>query len=86
MVKRGHPEPTAGTVPATTAAAAVHAVAELAHSVGLRHQLADFGIDSASFSQIAADALDDEVLANAPRQPTAADIGEMLRAATAVVA
>jgi alcohol dehydrogenase len=68
------------------AAAAVHAVASLAHSVGLRHQLADFGIDSASFSQIAADALEDEVLANAPRQPTAADIGEMLQAAKAVAA
>jgi alcohol dehydrogenase len=66
------------------AAAAVHAVAELASSVGMTHALADFGIDSTSFDQIAADALDDEVLVNAPRQPDAADIVSMLAVAQGV--
>jgi len=57
------------------AESAVHAIASLAVSVGLTRRLADFGIGRAEFDQIAAGALDDEVLANAPRQPTAADIG-----------
>jgi alcohol dehydrogenase class IV len=60
------------------AAAAVHAIASLAASVGMDHRLADFGITEGDFSLIAADALDDEVLANAPRQPAAADIVSML--------
>jgi alcohol dehydrogenase len=62
------------------AGAAVHAVAGLAASVGMKHTLADFGIGPAECEQLAADALDDEVLANAPRMPTAADIGEILAA------
>jgi alcohol dehydrogenase class IV len=44
-------------------------------------RLAGLGITSADFGQITADALDDEVLANAPRQPTAADINSILLAA-----
>jgi alcohol dehydrogenase len=60
------------------AGAAVDAVAELAAGVGMKHTLADFGIGPDDLDQIAADALDDEVLGNAPRPPTAADIGEIL--------
>lgn len=64
------------------AAAAVDAIASLAVSVGMTHRLSDFGIGAEHFAQIAADALDDEVLANAPRQPTADDIGAILAAVT----
>ncbi|HXW87227.1 MAG TPA: iron-containing alcohol dehydrogenase, partial [Streptosporangiaceae bacterium] len=60
------------------AAAAVHAVTELAESVGMRHRLADFGIDSSAFDLIAADALDDEVIVNAPLKPSADDIVAIL--------
>jgi alcohol dehydrogenase len=62
------------------ASAAISAVASLAESVGMTKTLADFGITTADFGQIARDALDDEVLANAPLQPTAADIAAMLAA------
>jgi alcohol dehydrogenase len=64
------------------AAAAVNAVAELARSVGMSHRLSDYAIDRAAFEQIAADALDDEVLANAPVKPTAEDVERMLAAAS----
>jgi alcohol dehydrogenase len=60
------------------ASAAAHAIAELASAVGMTHRLADFGIGPADFDQIAADALDDEVLANAPLQPSAEDIRGIL--------
>jgi alcohol dehydrogenase len=60
------------------AAAAIEAIAALAVSVGMTQRLADFGIGPDDFGQIAADALDDEVLANAPLQPTAADVVGML--------
>jgi alcohol dehydrogenase len=63
------------------AAAAVHAIAELGASVGMDHTLSQFGITEGDFPAIAADALDDEVLANAPRQPSAADITAMLAGA-----
>jgi alcohol dehydrogenase len=63
------------------AAAAVTAVAGLARSVGLVGALADFGIGSADFGQIAADALDDEVIANAPVQPAAPDVEAILAGA-----
>jgi alcohol dehydrogenase class IV len=63
------------------AAAAVLAVAELASSVGMGKRLADFGIGAADYEQIAADALDDEVLVNAPREPSAADVIGILTAA-----
>ena len=60
------------------AAAAIDAVAALRDRIGLTAALADFGITEADFAQIAADALDDEVLLNTPRPPTPADIGEIL--------
>jgi alcohol dehydrogenase len=60
--------------------AAIDAITALAERVGLRSRVADFGISEADFAQIAADALDDEVLANTPRQPAAADITEILAA------
>ena len=63
------------------AGAAVHAIASLAASVGMVHNLADFGIGAPDFGQIAADALDDEVLANAPRQPSDSDITDIMDAA-----
>jgi len=62
------------------AGAAVDAVAALAGRVGLTQGLAGLGITRADFGRIAADALDDEVLANTPRQPTAADIRSILLA------
>jgi alcohol dehydrogenase len=62
--------------------AAVAAIAALAVSVGMTGRLADFGIGPDDFGQIAADALDDEVLANAPLQPSAADVVAMLGAAS----
>jgi hypothetical protein len=61
------------------AAAAIDAVASLADRAGMTHRLADFGITAADFDQIAADALDDEVLANTPRMPAATDIRAILQ-------
>jgi alcohol dehydrogenase class IV len=63
------------------AAAAVHAITDLAASVGMTNRLSDFGIAESDFPVIAADALDDEVIVNAPLQPTAADISSMLAGA-----
>jgi alcohol dehydrogenase class IV len=63
------------------AAAAVHAIASLAASVGMNHTLSQFGITEGDFPVIVADALDDEVLANAPVQPTGGDISGVLAAA-----
>jgi alcohol dehydrogenase len=60
------------------AAAAIEAVAALRDRVGLTAVLADFGITEADFDQIAADALDDEVLVNTPRPPAASDVGAIL--------
>lgn len=60
------------------AAAAIDAVAALRERVGLTALIGDFGITEADFAQIAADALDDEVLLNTPRTPTRADIGALL--------
>ena len=57
------------------------AIASLADRVGMTHAMADFGISAADFDQIAADALDDEVLASTPRRPDAADIRSILQAA-----
>ena len=62
------------------ASAAISAITSLAESVGMKHRLADFGIGADQFEQIAHDALDDEVLANAPLKPTAEDIGRILAA------
>ncbi len=63
------------------AEAAIDAIAGLADRVGMTQRPADLGITAADFDQIAADALDDEVLANTPRRPTAADIRSILLAA-----
>jgi alcohol dehydrogenase len=62
------------------AAAAVAAIASLAESLGMDKRLADFGIGPGEFAQIAEDALDDEVLVNAPLKPTAEQIAGMLAA------
>jgi alcohol dehydrogenase len=62
------------------ASAAIAAIASLAATVGMTKTLGDFGIGTAEFQQIADDALDDEVLANAPVKPTAADITRILAA------
>jgi alcohol dehydrogenase len=63
---------------ASNAAAAINAVTELRERIGMTKQLGDFGITEADYAQIAADALEDEVLANTPRQPTAEDIVRLL--------
>ena len=76
----GAGDPSRGS--AWNAAAAVEAVAGLADRAGMPRRLADLGITGADFGQIAADALDDEVLANTPRQPTADDICALLQAAS----
>jgi alcohol dehydrogenase len=60
------------------AAAAIDAVAGLRERIGLTKRLADFGITEADYAQIAADTLDDEVLASTPRQPTTTDIAAIL--------
>jgi alcohol dehydrogenase len=62
------------------ASAAISAITELADSVGMKHRLADLGIGTGEFDLIAAAALDDEVIVNAPLQPSAADITRMLAA------
>jgi len=62
------------------AAAAIDAVTALRDEVGLAVRPADYGIAELDFAAIAADALDDEVLANTPRQPTAHEIGAILAA------
>jgi alcohol dehydrogenase len=63
------------------AGAAIDAIAGLAGRLGLTQRLDDLGIAGPDSDQIAADALDDEVLANTPRPPTAADIHAILHAA-----
>lgn len=60
--------------------AAVGAITALRDEVGLDRLIGDFGITEADFGQIAADALDDEVLANTPRPPTGDDIRAILLA------
>jgi alcohol dehydrogenase class IV len=52
----------------------------LADRLGMTQRLADLGINPPDFDQIAADALDDEVLASTPRPPAAADIRSILLA------
>jgi alcohol dehydrogenase class IV len=63
------------------AASAIDAVTSLRAQVGLAVSPADFGIGEEDFAAIAASALADEVLANAPRQPCAAEIEQILAAA-----
>ena len=62
------------------AEAAIGAVTELRDKVGLNGLIGEFGVTEADFGQITADALDDEVLANAPRQPAGDDIRAILMA------
>jgi alcohol dehydrogenase len=64
------------------AEAAIEAVAALAHRVGLAGGLADHGITAADFDLLAADALDDEVMANTPRFPSTEDVRAILAAAS----
>ena len=61
--------------------AAIDAVAALVDTIGMTHRLPDFGITAADFGGIAADALDDEVLANTPRWPAGDDIRAILAGA-----
>ena len=63
---------------AGNAGAAIEAIAGLAGRVGLTQTLSGLGITGGDFGQITADALDDEVLANTPRPPSAADIRSIL--------
>jgi alcohol dehydrogenase len=63
---------------AWNAAAAIDAVEALRAAIGLDVSPADYGITEADFGQIAADALADEVISNAPRQPSAAQIATIL--------
>jgi alcohol dehydrogenase len=60
--------------------AAIAAITDLAGRLSLTQRLADLEITGADFDQITADALDDEVLANTPRPPAAADIHTILLA------
>jgi alcohol dehydrogenase len=62
------------------AEAAIDAVAALRERIGLTKRIADLGIGAEHFATIAADALDDEVLADTPRLPTDADIQAILAA------
>jgi len=71
----------AGRDTAWNAAAAIDGLTTLRDEIGLAVRPADFGITEHDFEAIAADALDDEVLANAPRKPTAAEIQTILATA-----
>jgi len=64
------------------AEAAIGAITALRDQVGLHWLIGDFGITEADFGQIAADALDDEVLAGTPRPPTGDDIRAILAASS----
>jgi alcohol dehydrogenase len=63
---------------ARNAAAAIDVVAALRDRIGLTATIADFGITEADFAQIAADALNDDVLLTTPRPLTPADIEALL--------
>jgi len=71
----------AGRDAAWNSAAAIDALTSLRDEIGLAVRPADFGIAEQDFDAIAADALDDEVLANAPRKPTPAEIQTILATA-----
>jgi alcohol dehydrogenase len=60
------------------ASAAIDAIETLAGRVGMTGRLAGLGLSGADLDRVVADTLDDEVLANAPRQPTADDIRALL--------
>jgi alcohol dehydrogenase len=61
--------------------AAIAAVERLAGTVGITGRLAGFGVKEGDFAMLAADALDDAVMANTPRPPEASDIHSILAAA-----
>ena len=63
------------------AAASIDAVLALRAEIGLADRPARFGMSEADYPGLAAATLADEVLANAPRQPTAADVEQILAAA-----
>jgi alcohol dehydrogenase class IV len=65
---------------ASSMPAAIGAIAALRDEVGLGRGIGDFGITEADFGQIAADTLDDEVLADAPSPPCRDDIHAILLA------
>jgi alcohol dehydrogenase len=69
-----------GKSPSRNAAAAIDAVAALREEVRLPATLAAAGVAGPDIAQLAADALDDEVLANTPRQPASHDIEAILGA------
>jgi alcohol dehydrogenase len=69
----------AGQDSAWNAAAAIAAVTELRDAIGLDVRPAEFGITAEDFPALAAAALADEVIANAPRQPSATEIEFILR-------
>jgi alcohol dehydrogenase len=71
---------------AGNAEAAITAVTALRDGLGLAGALAGFGIGAGDYAQISADALDDEVLANTPRMPDAANITAILAEAQALPA
>lgn len=71
---------------AGNAEAAIATVTALRDSLGLAGALAGFGIGAGDYGQISADALDDEVLANTPRMPDAADIAAILAEAQMLAA
>jgi alcohol dehydrogenase len=60
--------------------AVIDCMTSLRDQLGMAHTMAGLGITAEDFDQIAADALDDEVLANTPRRPSAADIRGILLA------
>jgi alcohol dehydrogenase len=67
---------------ARNAEAAIEEITSLRAMLGMTTHLGDYGISEADYPLIAADALDDEVLANTPRPPTADDITRILAAST----
>jgi alcohol dehydrogenase len=68
---------------ARNAEAAIDEITSLRAMLGMTSRLADYGITEADYPAIAADALDDEVLASTPRQPTADDVMRILAASAA---
>ena len=63
------------------AEAAIASITELREHIGIAVRPADFGIAAPDFAPIAQSALADEVIANAPRLPTAAEIESILATA-----
>jgi alcohol dehydrogenase len=64
------------------AGAAIDAAQALGARVGLTGRLGDHGVTADDFAALTEDALDDEVMANTPRFPTAEDIHGLLAAAS----